>query len=215
MAKYVYRNALIARALICLLLLCADASIPPWPPTYSMRASTIFMPCWPSGALPAPFPPAQAAAWGWRSFDWTNGVAAWARDAPQSCEEALVSQAEATDAVGAGGRSMVYRNSVKALPWFSLVRAKLEDRRFERWFLPWGGCKNYDCGDNATANLYHSFLQTPNATGDCGAGVACAQYFFDVRNESLRAWLASDYILGPTGLGNPAIHGFYFDGAPP
>ena len=189
--------------------------IPPWPPTYSMRASTIFMPCAPSGVLPAPFPPEQAAAWGWRSFDWTNGMAEWARAAPQSCEEALVSQADATDAIGAGGRSFVYRNSIKALPWFTSVRKKLLDRAFERWFLPWAACKGYDCGDNATANLYHSFLQTPNATGDCGAGVVCAQYFFDVRNESLRAWLASDYILGPTGLGNPAIHGFYFDGAPP
>jgi hypothetical protein len=66
-------------------------------------------------------------------------------------------------------------------------------------------------GDDATANLYHSFLQTPNATGDCGAGVVCAQYFFDLRNESLRAWLAGDYILGPTGLGHPAIRGYYLD----
>ena len=199
---------------LALLLVCVCGrapSLPPWPPTFRMNDSTIYMPCDATGALPAPFPPARAAAWGWRSFDWTNGMAAWARDAPQSCEEALVSQADATDAVGAGGRSFVYRNVAKGLPWFTLVREKLVDRAFERWFLPWAACKDYDCGDNATANLYHSFLQTPNATGDCGVGVVCAQYFFDLRNASLRAWLASDYILGPTGLGHPSIRGFFFD----
>ena len=196
--------------LLVLIFGYAKAAVPPWPPTYSMRASTIFMPCFASGALPAPFPPAQAAEWGWRSFDWTNGMTEWARAVPQSCEEALVSQADATDAIGAGGRSFIYRNIAKALPWFTLVREKLLDRAYERWFLPWAACKDYNCGDNATANLYHSFLQTPNATGDCG-GVVCAQYFFDLRNESLRAWLASDYILGPTGLGHPSIRGYYFD----
>ena len=34
---------------------------------------------------------------------------------------------------------------------------------------------------------------------------------FDLRNESLRAWLQGPYILGATGLGSPAVHGFYFD----
>jgi len=100
-----------ARALVCAAVLDsgARAALPPWAPTFDMNASSIFMPCFASGALPAPFPPAQAAAWGWRSFDWTNGAGAWARNAPQDCEEALVSQAEATDAVGAGGRSFIYR----------------------------------------------------------------------------------------------------------
>ena len=30
----------------------------------------------------------------------------------------------------------VYRNIVKALPWFSAVRAKLADPRYAGWFLP-------------------------------------------------------------------------------
>ena len=33
-------------------------------------------------------------------------------------------------------RVFVYRNIVKALPWFSAVRAKLADSRYAGWFLP-------------------------------------------------------------------------------
>jgi hypothetical protein len=214
MAPPLHRSCPRALVLMLALLLgrqCAHGSIPPWPPTYRMNFSTIIMPCDESGLPPAPFPPAQAATWGWSFNTWVNGMYAWARDAPEDCDEVQVSQSVATAAIGRGGRQSTYRNVAKALPWFTMVREKLADRAFERWFLPWAACKNYDCGDNATANLYHSFLQTPNATGDCGAGVVCAQYFFDLRNESLRAWLAGDYILGPTGLGHPSIRGYYLD----
>ena len=59
----------------------------------------------------------------------------------------------------------VYRNSVKALPWFTSVREKLEDKRYWGWFLSNKNCTNekkeYLCGDQATNNLYHDFLQTP------------------------------------------------------
>jgi hypothetical protein len=188
--------------LIFSLISLANAAMPPpWPPTYRMNDSTIIMPCDENGLPPAPFPPAQGAEWGWSFNVWTNGMNAWARDAPEDCDEVQVSQSVATAAIGRGGRQATYRNIAKALPWFTIVREKLEDRAYERWFLPTAACKNYDCGGNATANLYHSFLQTPNATGSCGVGVVCAQYFFDLRNESLRTWLAGDYILGPTGLG--------------
>lgn len=49
------------------------------------------------------------------------------------------------------------------------------------------------------------------SSGDCGAGVQCGEYLFDLRNTSLQAWMAGDYLLSSTGLGNSAIDGFYFD----
>ncbi len=33
----------------------------------------------------------------------------------------------------------------------------------------------------------------------------------DHRNESLQSWFINDFVLGPTGLGNPNVSGFYFD----
>jgi hypothetical protein len=91
------------------------------------------------------------------------------------------------------------------------VREKLQDPAFWGFFLPYANCTRYECGPNATANLYHDKLQTPR--GDCGLGVECGEYLFDLRNESARAWLRGDYILSPTALGSPAIHGLYFDDA--
>ena len=47
---------------------------------------------------------------------------------------------------------------------------------------------------------------------DCGEGVPCGEYLFNHANGSmLRDWLINEHLLGPTGLGNPAISGFYVD----
>ena len=165
-----------------------------------------------------------------------------------NCEESLLAQAEATHALNPAAHQFVYRNAIKALPWFTLVREKLADKQYWGWFLPYANCTHYECGPDATHNLYHDFEcvchcqaptpATPSCTrqlaashltpsfhplsslpccacrqtprGDCGAGIECGEYLYDLRNASLRAWLASDYLLGPTGLGSPAIHGFYF-----
>jgi hypothetical protein len=54
------------------------------------------------------------------------------------------------------------------------------------------------------------FEQTPRVH-DCGNGVECGEYLFDLRNASARAWLRGDYLTSATGLGSPAVHGFYFD----
>lgn len=102
-----------------------------------------------------------------------------------------------------------YPNPNRALPWFTLVREKLQDPAYWGYFLPYANCTQYECGPNATANLYHDSLQTPR--GDCGLGVECGEYLFDLRNESARAWLRGEYLMSATGLGSPAIHGFYFD----
>jgi hypothetical protein len=182
---------------------------PPWNATWNMSLSTVFMPCDASGHGLVPFPPSVGAQWGVSDWDWSNGKAGWSQQTPMNCEESLLAQAEATNALNPAGKNFIYRNAIKALPFFSSVREKLEDRSYWGWFLPYKNCTAFDCGINATQNLYHDFLQTPR--GDCGSGIECGEYLFDLRNESLREWLRTDYILGPTGLGSPAVHGFYFD----
>jgi len=41
--------------------------------------------------------------------------------------------------------------------------------------------------------------------------VPCGEYLFDHRNDSLRSFLINEFVLGPTGLGNHDVSGFYFD----
>lgn len=61
------------------------------------------------------------------------------------------------------------RNIVKALPWFTDVRVKLEDPQYHGWFL--------HRKDNASA-LYFDTRQT--VPGDCG-GVTCGEYLCSLR----------------------------------
>jgi hypothetical protein len=188
------------------------ALLPPWPPTWNMSLSTVVMPCDSNGVGPVPFPPSNAARWGIADFDWSNGFSWYAKQKPMNCEETLLAQAEATHALNSSTKIFVYRNAIKALPWFTLVREKLENKDTWNWFLPFKNCTEYQCGPNATHNLYHDFSQTPR--GDCGNGVECGEYLFDLRVPAVQDWLAGEYILGPTGMGSPAVHGFYFDVSP-
>jgi len=193
---------------VCLSVALAAAWVPLWPASYTMSQSTMIQPCNTSGANPAGF-----AQWGVVDYDWSESKNLWSKATPMNCEETMLKQAEATVALNPAGRVWVYRNSVKALPWFTLVREKLADPAYWGWFLANKGCNPspgvYTCGSNATTNLYHDFEQTPK--GDCGFGIECGEYLFDHRNASLQAWLAGDYLLGPTGMGSPAVHGFFFD----
>jgi hypothetical protein len=73
--------------------------------------------------------------------------------------------------------------------------------------------------------FYHDQEQTPehptpsdpNPDGDCDAlcdcgAVPCGEYLFNHANGSqLAQWLVSEYVMGPTGLGNAAIDGLFID----
>lgn len=56
-------------------------------------------------------------------------------------------------------RRSISSNSIKALPWFTSVREKLEDKAYWPWFLAKKGCNPlpgvYTCGPDVTSNLYH------------------------------------------------------------
>jgi hypothetical protein len=40
--------------------------------------------------------------------------------------------------------------------------------------------------------------------------VPCGEYLWDLRNASLTTWMVEHFVLGPTGLGNANVSGFYF-----
>lgn len=88
--------------------------------------------------------------------------------------------------------------------------------------LPAGSYHSPPCTASKCSQHYHSQDQTPsyNVTGarnectasecDCGK-VPCGEYLWDHRNASLRRWLVDEHVLGPNGLGNANVTGFYFD----
>ncbi len=114
----------------------------------------------------------------------------------------------------------LYRNGVKALPWHTSVREKLEDPSWWGYFMPYAGCNPspgvYVCKDangtvSATANLYHDFEQTPH--GDCGNNVQCGEYVFNHLNDTIQSeFFLGEYFFGAAnGAGNETVDGFYID----
>ena len=71
-------------------------------------------------------------------FDWSNAKNIWAKQHPMDCEERLHIQARVTKAASPDSHVYVYRNAIKALPWFSSVRLLLSDPAYHVWFLPFG-----------------------------------------------------------------------------
>ena len=57
----------------------------------------------------------------------SNAKLVWSNQNPMDCEERLLSQAKLVKNVNPGTRTFVYRNLVKALPWYSSVREKITD----------------------------------------------------------------------------------------
>ena len=131
---------------------------PQWPATYNMQDSTIVQPCNMSGFLNASF----YSQFGVVSVDWSNAKQLWVQP-PMSCEELLVEQAALLKAARPGVRVMGYRNIVKALPWFSSVRGRMDNATTADWFLPFApNAKPYhvpQCDNNYSpplcTALYH------------------------------------------------------------
>ena len=146
-------------------------------------------------------------------------------------EELLVEQCARLKALNPGLRCFVYRNLVKALPWFSSVRALVNDPAHAGWFLkskpggPFGNGSFYVDQCDRTwspprcSELYHDNEQTPGfphgdgaCPGPCDCGDApCGEYLWDHRNASLREWLLNEFILGEHGLQDENVSGFFLD----
>ena len=221
------------------------ATNPPWNPTYNLSMSTLTMQCNGSGFSS----PQRGSAFGivvsrsrdmkitsytftykLQSYDWSNAKADWAMQSPMDCEERLLSQARMTKSRNADTNVFVYRNLVKALPWFTTVREKILDPAYAGWFINFSGNHDYHVPDCAAENkskcsvFYHDQEQTPAvptasnphpdgscpSTGcDVGPNLPCGEYVFDHRNESLREFLIDELFLGKTGMGDPSITGFF------
>ncbi len=145
-----------------------------------------------------------------------------------TAEEDLVTQAAIFKAANPLQRVWVYRNIVKALPFFSSVQEKINDAAYSDWFLDFapggGGVPHVPTCDNNTglcSNKYHDQEQTPgypsgdgncSAPGcDCGGVVPCGEYLWNWANSSLLDFIVNDFLLGPTGVGNENITGLYLD----
>ena len=98
-------------------------TVPPYPISWQMNTSTIIMPCNRSGYTD----PQSTLGWGIVDFDWSNAKDMWAKAKPMDCEERLVEQVRLTTSASPGTTVWVYRNGIKALPWYTLVREKVTD----------------------------------------------------------------------------------------
>lgn len=203
-----------------------SSAVPPWPPTYNMQASTATMACNYTGMLSASY-----AKFGLLDIDWSNhkegSPSAWANQQPMDTAASLEQQAAAIKAAACpktcplphgcakssdcpSKRVFVYRNLVKALPWFGTVREKLEDPSFRDFFVRFRGALAPNgsiplahvpaCDNNfkpaKCSSLYHDQSQTPQfpkgnlldgtCAAPCNCGkVPCGEY----------VWVSSKFVL--------------------
>jgi hypothetical protein len=179
------------------------------------------MPCNKSGY----FDPTFAAKYGLVDFDWSNAKALWANTKPMDCQERLSQQATSVKSLNVRTRVFVYRNIVKALPWYSSVREKLEDPAYSGFFLKFKDGINgtyytsNPCTGTKCSEFYHDQDQTPehpNGDGscvdecDCGINIPCGEYIFDHRNGTmLREFLVNEYVM--SSLGHFHVDGVFLD----
>jgi len=202
---------------------------PPWKPTWKLNLSSITMTCNSSGYSS----PQRGSQFGIVSYDWSNAKDEWAKAQPMDCEERLLKQAEMTKKLNPETKVFVYRNVVKALPWFSSVRKILDDPNYSGFFLRFATNKsrNYHVPQCALENsskcsvFYHDQEQTPQvptisnphpdgscSKDGCNCGLnPCGEYIFDHRNASVKDWIIQNLILSDTGLGSPSVDGMFID----
>ena len=188
----------------------AYPSLPPkFEPRWRMNESTIFMPCNTGLKNGGFFNASASAAWGVADFDYSNARAIWSKNKPMDCQEHLVTQAAMTKRENARTFVWVYRNIVTAMPWFKDVRKKINDPAYSGWFMSFK--PGYQ--QNGTT-LYHDWKSNAKygqaAGADCG-GIPCAEYLFDHRNDSARAFIVDTFIGGPDAMGSPHIDGIFLD----
>jgi hypothetical protein len=128
--------------------------------------------------------PEVYANWGIVDFDWSNARSVWSSASPMSCQETLLKQAQAVKATTPTAKVMIYRNLVKALPWYSEVREKMLDPAYSGWFLKFkDGANGTDyhvppCTGEKCSDFYHDQEQTPEApTGVTPTRAAVGDWF--------------------------------------
>ena len=137
---------------------------------------------------------------------------------PMDCGERMSKQVEMQLAAFPDSKSkyMVYRNFVKALPWLTVVREKLDDPAYHGWFLNFSAAvqKNRSlshvpvCDDTYTpplcTHLYHDQILTPQSSQCSGSPPHCdvgsmpiGEYLFDFRaaNTSVNGQTMAEWFV--------------------
>ena len=147
---------------------------PKWNASYDMQRSTIVMPCNTSG----PLDPQFFSQFGIVDIDWSHQKLQWANQQPMDSSGLMLKQAQALRKLNPNTRVWVYRNLVKALPWISAVREKLQDPQYQGWFLSYHDPTKHHPNAppcdlhraNTTqrcSNRYHDQRETPEAASFC------------------------------------------------
>ena len=116
-----------------------------------------------------------------------SGAMSQTQNAKNALLRSKVKQVQMTVAASPGTKAFVYRNMVKALPWFTSVREKITDPAYSPWFMNFSAAVVADhtkahvpvCDDNyhppLCSDFYHDQSQTPgfpHGDGNC-APPAC------------------------------------------
>ena len=162
-------------------ILNSQRLLPKWSATYQMNLSTIVMACNYSG----PFSEStlkKISKFGIVDIDWSNNREYWANQKPMTCQQTLITQAQAIKKYNPKTKLFVYRNLVKALPWFIDIRTKILDPLYSNWFLKFkSNAKSYhvqSCTNTTFSNkcsmLYHDQEhQTPEYPSICHQDCDC------------------------------------------
>eukprot|EP00658_Telonema_sp_P-2_P021045 TRINITY_DN18350_c0_g1_i1.p2 TRINITY_DN18350_c0_g1~~TRINITY_DN18350_c0_g1_i1.p2 ORF type:complete len:446 (+),score=85.89 TRINITY_DN18350_c0_g1_i1:170-1507(+) len=201
-----------------------ETCLPSWNATWDMYRSTVLYTCNNSGMHDV----AHAIKFGVVVYDWSNAKAIWANMHPMDSEALITKQAEAVLAAepglpGGPPRVWAYRNTIKALNWYSSVREKLDDPKYASWFIRFkdysgpGSNNSYHVPacDWAPPNpkcsgFYHDQEQTPEHPGggaaypvdgecveqcDCGEANPCGEYIFDHRGGVVEGRTFRDWFI--------------------
>ena len=160
--------------------------LPSWKPTYDMKRSTVLYTCNNTGMHNVE----HAVEYGTVVYDWSNAKKIWANANPMSSEELITKQAEMVLAADPGvegynPRVWAYRNTIKALNWYSSVREKLDDPKYSSWFIKFKGFddkaypggKRKDSSGKDTNGTFH--VPTCDWYGTADKPAKCSGFYHD------------------------------------
>jgi len=106
--------------------------LPSWKPVWNLRNSTVLYTCNNTGFLNV----TVANQYGIVVLDWSNAKNLWANTHPMSEVDITIQAVEMVYAQDPGApgyapRVWAYRNTIKALNWYSSIREKLDDPAYE------------------------------------------------------------------------------------
>ena len=146
-----------------------------------MKRSTVLYTCNNTGMHDV----SHAIKYGTVVYDWSNAKQIWANAHPMTSQELITVQAEAVLAADPGvegynPRVWAYRNSIKALNWYSSVRKKLDDPKYSSWFAKFKGFDDatYPGGaGKATNGTFH--VPTCDWYGTADKPAKCSGFYHD------------------------------------